>query len=225
MGEILFRYEPDAANGEMKLKQFGGPIGFLTDAEFQDLERELAARCEFYRRQGKSAFKLRTREFIVECEAPNGSRQPRLTVRPLVANGKATERISWVTEFISELQRLANATGVDRRERHALQSAIEDLQSMTPGQSSMLATVLLGSYLLVSEQHYRSCDAPVASMYALASRGLRNQIATSSLDAPFHDPLLLELPNTSADAVHLNWLGKLLGPLIRTSEETHRNGT
>src|SRR5207237_1101911 len=126
-----------------------------------------------------SMVKVRSKQYLVENKDPNGSRQPTLIIRPVMANGLLpsssngkSQPLSWIDGFYAEVAKLAADSAMQRLEAHALRAVAEELQSAASHHPAILAATLIGSYLAMSEQLCRGQDQDRAGMYALALRGL-----------------------------------------------------
>jgi hypothetical protein len=143
-----------------------GSAEAMSDAELRELERELQGRYEQLRREPASIVGVRSTQYQVENQEPNGSRQPTLLIRPVSTNGSLpagaygkTPPPNWADGFYGALAKLAGDPALPRLEAHALRAAVEELQAGGSGDASWLAAMLMASHLALSEQLCRSSSA------------------------------------------------------------------
>ncbi len=225
-------YETNALTGLPSLRLLEGTAGAISEADLKDLDRELTAKYEQLRRESSSTVHVRSKQYAVENNDPNGSRQPTLIIRPLTTtkgsssalNGKVTSalQISWVDGFYAEMSKLASDPTVQRLETHAMQAAIEELQAAVPSKSGMLSATLMARYLALSEQLCRGQDQDRAGIYALALRGLGRSLPEPAAEdtTAWRNPQHAGKTEIPPGVARTHWLWRTLSKIIRlqTSE-------
>jgi hypothetical protein len=223
MKSVTLIYETNPQTGLPALRVLEGSLGAASDAELRELERELQGRYEQLRRESFSTIRVRSRQYQVENQEPNGSRQPTLLIRPVNGNGSLpagsagkAPPTNWVDGFYSELTNLSGNHTLLRLEAYALRAAVEELQTGGPGEPGLLAAMLIAGHLALSEQLCRGQDEARAGMYALALRGLGRVLPDEASDdgAGWWKATSTARSEISPETVKSNWLWRSLARMI-----------
>jgi hypothetical protein len=223
MKTLTLIYETNAQTGLPALRVLEGSAGAMSDAELRELERELQGHYEQLRREPASIVRVRSKQYQVENQEPNGSRQPTLLIRPVSTNGSMPAGAhgkspppSWADGFYGALAKLAGDTALPRLEAHALQAAVEELQAGVPSDAGLLAAMLMASHLALSEQLCRGSDEDRAGMYALALRVLGRVMTEGAREdrSGWWEATSAARTEISPETVRSHWLWRSLGRLI-----------
>jgi hypothetical protein len=191
-----YAFETDAGSGIPRLRPCEGPRGDESPAELQELERLLGARYEQLRREPRSVLRVASRDYLVENRDPNGSRQPRLLIRPAAppaassrpeapASDPAPRNPSdWADGFFAEVRSLSGRPEQPLFEARAIEASAEELQALGRADPTLLAAVVLAGYLALVDQACRGQDPDRAAVYALALRGLDRILPESPAGGP-----------------------------------------
>jgi hypothetical protein len=206
MSPVAFVLEP-GLGAKVRLRPLpGGPP--VAEEDLRQMEQELRRRYEWLVMTTDRTVEVRGQEFLLEKQTTGDPRMPRLVLTAACdAAGPAVAACGWREGLLAELRCLETEAGdAPHHERGALRGCADELGARLAEADGNAAGVLLATYLVAAEAHFRGSDGDRAGQYALALRALRRRLpgTTGDLHAP---AALTEVPaNRSFLTEYFAWL-------------------